>query len=79
MNKTIRKQLNDHYDRQGLTGNHRRLAMKADLRLVEKYTDPDTAAWLKSEGFPVGLGGAFVWANTPEGHNFWWDKEVPNR
>lgn len=78
MNKTIRAQLNNHYDRQGLTGNHRRLAMKADLRLVEKYTDPDMAAWLKSSDL-VGLGSAFVWANTPEGHDFWWDKEVPNR
>ncbi|CEF89234.1 hypothetical protein [Pseudomonas phage vB_PaeM_PAO1_Ab17] len=77
MNKTIRKQLNDHYDRQGLTGNHRRLAMKADLRLVEKYTDPDMAAWLKA--YPVGLDGAFVWSNTPEGHNSWLDKKVPNR
>lgn len=76
MNKTIRDQLNNHYDRQGLSGNHRRLAMKADLRLAEKHTDPATARWLKTEGhrYAAGLSAAFVWGNTPEGHDFWADK-----
>ncbi|QEM40999.1 hypothetical protein TQVEPAJM_CDS0072 [Pseudomonas phage VB_PaN_phPA-Intesti] len=75
MNKTIRAQLNNHYDRQGLTGNHRRLAMKADLRLVRERTDHDMAEWLQTgEGMFVGLKSAFVWSDTPEGYDFWLDK-----
>lgn len=64
---TIKQQLNKFYDKQGLTGKHRRKAMQYDMKAVRKnikvsfgYARPRHT-----------LGSAFIFIESPEGHGYW--------
>lgn len=61
---TIKKQLAAYYDKQGLTGKHRRKAMQYDMKAVRENVSPCVTA-------PTSLFHAFSWRNTPQGGAYW--------
>lgn len=64
---TIKKRLAKFYDKQGLTGRHRRKAMQYDMKAV--------CANIKAfHGYarPIHtLGTAFIFDDSPEGQQYW--------
>lgn len=65
---SIKQQLSEFYDEQGLTGKHRRKAMQWDMKAARRN------AW-----FPDSqrLQGMFSFTHTPEGHNYWAVRAYP--
>lgn len=63
--KNVKAQLRAFYDKQGLTGKHRRKAMQYDMKAVRAHCDtfsqPDSAT----------LACLFLWNHTPQGWHYW--------
>lgn len=69
---TINAQLSQFYNRQGLTGKHRRSALKHDRRKVRRNTAQYQSAVAPEERWtPTSLGTAFSWFETSEGCSYW--------
>lgn len=66
---SIKQQLSKFYDKQGLTGKHRRKAMQWDMKAA-RHND-NSVACNGARGYATYLMAAFVWANTPEGVDYW--------
>lgn len=64
---SIKKQLAAYYDKQGLTGKHRRKAMQYDMKavLANAIAHRGHARRLRS------LSGAFIFGRSVEGHTYW--------
>ena len=60
-----KQQLQAFYAKQGLTGKHRRQAMRYDMRAIRRATgsDWDIGRW--------DIGGSILWSLTPQGHAYW--------
>lgn len=67
---SIKKQLAAYYDKQGLTGKHRRKAMQHDLRIIRNSPklSPDTAH----------LHARIDWSRTPGGYDYWLNRSCGN-
>lgn len=63
--KNAKAQLRAFYEKQGLTGKHRRKAMRYDMKAIRKNCDnfsnpkDNTVAYL------------FLWSQTPQGWVYW--------
>lgn len=64
---SIKKQLSAYYDKQGLTGKHRRKAMQYDMKAVKANIPPRVVA-------PTSLFHAFSWHNSPQGAAYWYSR-----
>ena len=64
---TIKKQLAAFYDKQGLTGKHRRKAMQYDMKAVRANVKA-----YHGYARPVHvLAAAFIFMSSPEGNQYW--------
>jgi hypothetical protein len=57
---SIKRELQAFYAKQGITGQHRRKAMRYDLKAVRKYGNGASELCL-----------SFVWSKTPQGFRYW--------
>lgn len=71
--KNVKAQLRAFYDKQGLTGKHRRKAMHYDMKAAKR-----------NSCYPIGkiqLGFCFVFDCVPEGGRYWYERaenQYPN-
>lgn len=66
---SIKKQLAAYYDKQGLTGKHRRKAMQYDMKAVR--------ANVKADRFGTHapcLQCSFFFADSPQGGDYWYSR-----
>lgn len=64
---SIKKQLAAYYDKQGLTGKHRRKAMQYDMKAVRE----NIKACRHGSRQPR-LSASFVFHSTPQGERYWY-------
>lgn len=64
---SIKKQLSAYYDKQGLTGKHRRKAMQYDMKAARHNAK---VFWGHSREL-FYLMSSFIFMETPEGHEYW--------
>lgn len=64
---TIKKQLAAYYDKQGLTGKHRRKAMQYDMKAVRANVKA-----YRYGTFSICLESSFFFCDTPQGGNYWY-------
>lgn len=65
---SAKKQLQAFYAAQGLTGKHRRAAMRYDMRQIKKHSDA-----FSPKG--VDLSYLFLWDHTPQGWAYWYARD----
>lgn len=63
--KNVKAQLRAFYEKQGLTGKHRRKAMQYDMKAVRANSDVFSAPCR------TPLSHLFLWDQTPQGWLYW--------
>lgn len=63
---TIKKQLAAYYDKQGLTGKHRRKAMQYDMKAVRANVKA-----CRHGSYACHLMSSFFFHDTPQGGEYW--------
>lgn len=64
---TIKQQLNKFYDKQGLTGKHRRKAMQYDMKAVRANVLRDYCG-----AYSTRLRSSFYFVGSPQGGAYWY-------